>query len=132
MSEHIHYDKTFEGIVYSNKETKNREFDQCAFINCDFSNGMFTSSTFTRCTFTGCNLTSTKLVDCKLDKITFKGCKLLGVNFSEANDLLFSVNFEECILDYCSFNRKKIRNTPFRDCSIKEVDFSDSDPRTLR
>ncbi|WP_308993733.1 pentapeptide repeat-containing protein [Mariniflexile litorale] len=122
-----HYNKSFNKIVYAQKETKNREFDTCNFINCDFSNSLFLSCLFTNCVFTSCNLSITKFNHCQLDNITFKECKLLGVNFSSCNDFLFSLKFDACILDCCSFARKKMQKTPFINSSVKDVDFSECD-----
>ena len=62
-----------------------------------------------------------------MKEVRFKGCKLIGVNFSSCSDFLFSVNFQKCLLDYCSFADKKMKSTSFSDCSMKEVDFSATD-----
>lgn len=126
-SDTIHIDKKFNQLIYTDKEVRGREFERCTFVNCDFSNNLFYNCTFTDCTFTTCNLTGAKLLDSKLDKATFVDCKLLGVDFSETNDFLFSVKFEGCILDFCSFSTKKLRNTPFMNCSITDADFTDAD-----
>ena len=122
-----HFNKTFEKIIYADKNTPNREFESCEFVNCDFSNTLFTSSFFTNCTFIDCNLAMTKFDNCQLDNITFKGCKLLGVNFSSCNDFLFSLNFDGCILDCCSFLRKKMPKTLFVNSSIRDADFTACD-----
>ena len=55
------------------------------------------------------------------------GCKLLGIDFSKCKDFLLSFYFEKTTLDYSTFHKKKIRNTIFKDCAIKEVDFSEAD-----
>lgn len=67
----------------------------------------------------------TKFSYSQLDKITFKECKLVGVNFGVCTDLLFSVKFEHCILDCCAFTGKNMRNTIFSDSTVREVDFSE-------
>lgn len=120
-----HLNKEFNKIVYTHEITKHREFENCTFLNCDFSNGTFLTCTFTSCTFKGCNLTMTKFSHSQLDKIVFSECKLLGINFSECTDLLFSVKFEHCVLDCCTFSGKNMRKTAFIDSTVKEVDFSD-------
>ena len=125
MDKVIHEDKTFKNVVYSEKETRDRVFENCRFEHCDFSNGVFTLSQFIDCVFSNCNLTMAKLNNCQMNNITFKDCKLLGVIFSDCADLLFAVKFEGCVLDYCSFVRKKMPKTHFIDSSIKNVDFSE-------
>lgn len=127
MEKLIHEDKSFKNIVYTERETKDRVFENCSFIHCDFSNGVFTSSKFTDCVFTDCNLTMAKLNNCQLNNITFKECKLVGVNFSDCVDFLFSVKFDGCVLDYCSFVRKRIPKTSFSNTSMKNVDFTGCD-----
>jgi uncharacterized protein YjbI with pentapeptide repeats len=69
----------------------------------------------------------TKFSHSQLDKIVFNECKLMGVNFSDCADLLFSLKFEQCILDCCSFTRKSMRKTPFIDSTVKETDFAECD-----
>lgn len=123
----FHEDKLFKNIVYSGKDTKNREFEKCTFLNCDISNGIFSSSKFIDCVFTNCNLTMAKFDQCQLNNVAFKECKILGVNFGECTDFLFIVKFDGCILDYCSFVRKKIPKTSFINSSMKNVDFTECD-----
>jgi uncharacterized protein YjbI with pentapeptide repeats len=67
-----------------------------------------------------------KLRQCQLNDVTFKDCKLVGVNFADCNDFLFAVTFDGCMLDYCSFVKKKMPKTLFRNSSMKHVDFTES------
>jgi len=127
MDKLIHEDKTFKNLVQPEKETRDTIFENCTFEHCDFSNGIFTLSKFIDCNFSNCNLTMAKLNNCQMSNVKFKECKLLGVNFSDCADLLFAVRFEGCVLDYCSFVRKKMPKTFFIDSSIKNVDFSECD-----
>ncbi len=48
----------------------------------------------------------------------------MGINFSVTQDFLFSVRFENCILDYSSFMDKKMPKTDFIKSTLKEVTFS--------
>ncbi|WP_162427141.1 pentapeptide repeat-containing protein [Pontibacter pudoricolor] len=126
MEGQIHTDKTFEKTVYPNKEVKNREFENCTFKNCDFSGSNFAGTRFTDCTFIGCNLAMLKLGHATISNVTFKECKLTGINFSECEDFLFTVYFENCLLDYASFAKMKMAKTKFIKCSLKGVDFSNT------
>lgn len=127
MESLIHEDKSFSNIKYSEKEKKKREFVNCTFTNCDFSNGVFPSNKFIDCVFTNCNMAMANLSHCQLNNVTFKDCKLLGINFSECIDFLFFVKFDRCVMDYCSFIRKKLLKTLFLNSSMKNVDFSECD-----
>ncbi|WP_437438301.1 pentapeptide repeat-containing protein [Rhodonellum ikkaensis] len=79
------------------------------------------------CIFTNCNFSLCKLPHCQMNNVSFKDCKILGVNFSKCLDFLFEVKFEDCSLDYCSFTRKKLPKTQFIKCSMRHVDFFESD-----
>ncbi|MGI4804119.1 MAG: pentapeptide repeat-containing protein, partial [Janthinobacterium lividum] len=45
----------------------------------------------------------------------------------KVRDFSFSVSFENCVLDYASFSRKKLRNTIFKKCKLQEANFMESD-----
>jgi uncharacterized protein YjbI with pentapeptide repeats len=123
----LHEDKAFDNIDYAEKEVTGREFIKCRFKGCNFSNGNLAGNEFVDCQFIECNLSMTKIGTTSLKNVFFKNCKLIGVDFSNCKDFLFSVGFENCILDYTSFFGKKLKNTVFKKCSIKEVNFTDSD-----
>ncbi len=120
----IHQHKVFENLNYTGKEVKHREFEKCSFKHCDFSSSNFSHSRFTSCTFIACNLGLIKLNQTTLDSISFKDCKLIGINFHECADMLFSVCFEDCLLDYASFTNKKLSKTLFRNSSLKSAIFN--------
>src|ERR1700712_5734386 len=103
-----HYDKVFDTIDYVGKTTGGREFNKCVFKKCDFTDSSFLKNKFLDCTFDNCNLSMMKFGGSTLSNTVFKNCKILGVNFSECQDFLFSVMFDGCILDYASFQRKKM------------------------
>lgn len=51
----------------------------------------------------------------------------MGLDFSSSNSFLFSMSFQDCLLDYSTFIYKKLKKTNFIDCSLKDVDFSNTD-----
>jgi fluoroquinolone resistance protein len=65
-----------------------------------------------------------KLNNTGLTNAVFKDCKVLGVNFHECTDFLFSVAFERCTLDHASFTGKKMVKTRFADSSLKGATFA--------
>src|ERR1035437_127142 len=123
----LHENKTFNQIDYAEKEVSEREFIKCLFKECNFSNGMLLRNEFADCQFVDCNLSMTKFESVSLKNVFFKNCKLIGVDFSNCKDFLFSVGFENCILDYAYFFKRKLKNTIFKKCKIKEANFGDSD-----
>jgi fluoroquinolone resistance protein len=120
----IHDNKTFEGINYTQKTIKNREFQSCIFKKCDLSNTDLSHNKFLDCTFEDCNLSMIILQGATLNDVAFVNCKMLGINFSDCLSFLFSVSFDSCILDYSSFMGRKMLKTKFYNSSLKEVTFS--------
>jgi len=123
MDQLIHNNKTFDKITYAGKVIIGREFQDCIFKQCDFSDSTFSGSKFLDCTFEECNLSLMKLGNTTLQSVIFKDCKILGVNFHECSDFLFSVAFNNCILDFASFAGKKMTKTNFFKSSLKEASF---------
>ena len=124
MEEIVHEDKVFEKISFTAQEIRNREFLRCKFKSCDFSGSNFNYNQFVDCEFVNCNISLLKLVSTTLSNVIFRDCKLLGVNFSECEDFLFSVQFEGGVLDFASFANKKMPKTRFANVSLKGVDFT--------
>ena len=122
----VNEDKVFEALDHAEKTTTGREFQSCTFKKCDFSNSNFAGNKFVDCVFDGCNLSMLCLQNSFLNNVEFYNCKILGVNFSECQDFLFSVEFDSCILDYASFMGKKMVKTRFAHSSLKEVSFSNT------
>lgn len=114
----------FDNISLVEDAVNGREFQSCIFKSCDFAGADLSNNKFIDCTFELCNLAMVKLKNTFLNNAGFKGCKMLGVNFSECQNMLFSVWFDGCILDYSSFMAKKMLNTVFKKTSLKEVTFS--------
>ncbi|WP_374948406.1 pentapeptide repeat-containing protein [Mucilaginibacter sp.] len=119
-------DHLFEKENFTDISVRGKEFQSCTFRNCDFANSSFTANKFLECSFDSCNLSMMKLDQSTLNDATFKNCKVLGVNFSKCADFLFSVEFDNCLLDYSSFLGKKMVKTKFSKCNLKEVTFADA------
>lgn len=117
----------FTGVDYSDKVLSNQEFEACKFVDCNFLKCDLSNSDFIDCKFENCNFSMVKLNKTGLKNVSFEGCKLLGVDFTRCNDFLLSFCFDKCFLDYSSFCQKKIKQTLFKDSSVKEVDFSNAD-----
>ena len=124
MDKPVYDNEAFDGLDYAEKTVKGREFQTCIFKKCDLSNSSFLNSKFIDCVFEGCNLSLIKLGATYLNNVAFSNCKLLGVNFSECQGLLFTVGFNNCVLDLTSFLGRKMLNTRFVRSSLKEATFS--------
>jgi fluoroquinolone resistance protein len=119
----LHEGKTFTNIDYSDKKLSGREFVKCVFDGCNFSNSDLGGNDFMDCQFKNCSLAMAKIKSSGLSNVLFFGCKIMGVDFSECNKFLFSFKFENCVLDYSTFVRTKMKDTHFINTSLKQVDF---------
>jgi uncharacterized protein YjbI with pentapeptide repeats len=122
-----HHDKKFIDIDYSGKKLSGREFEGCTFIRTDFSNSTVRDSFFTDCVFEHCNFSMTKLDNSSMAGASFVNCKLTGVDFSATSEFNFSVSFNNSVLDYASFSRKKMIKTIFTECRITGASFAEAD-----
>jgi uncharacterized protein YjbI with pentapeptide repeats len=57
-----------------------------------------------------------------LRRVTFRGCKLDGVNFRDA--ALTDVRFENCLLRGTDFGGARLTRTAFADCKLVQADFT--------
>lgn len=117
----------FEGISYVGDTFTEDDFDYCTFSNCDFTNVIFSSCKFHECIFVDCNLSMTQFPQSTLSELLFKSSKVLGVNFGQCNDFIFEVHFENCTLDYSSFEKRKMIKARIIKSSLKGVDFAHAD-----
>lgn len=127
MDQNYPEENKFDKIDFTKKTLARREYENCTFINCDFSNSDLSGINFTECTFSGCNISMAKLIKTTLNDIVFKDCKLTGLRFEDCQQVLFSVNFENCTLSLSSFYKQKIKKTKFKHTSLREVDFTEAD-----
>ena len=127
MSNAYFEDQVFEGENYTEKALSKGQYEVCTFVNCDFSNADLSHISFTECTFKTCNLSMVRLQKTTLNDATFHDCKMLGINFEHCDEYLFTVRFENCLLNFSSFFKRALKKTSFTKCSLQEVDFIESD-----
>jgi len=117
----------FDNINFRKAPLETGDYETCIFNNCDFSETDLSGINFSECEFVGCNMSLVKLARTTFKDVKFKNCKLLGLHFEDCNDLLFSVDFDSCILNLSSFYKLKLKNTKFKHSSIQEADFTETD-----
>jgi fluoroquinolone resistance protein len=103
------------------------EYDNCRFVHCNFSNTNLSHICFGECAFNDCNLGMAKLGMTAFKDVRFISSKLLGLHFEHCDPFLFSVQFEDSILDLASFYKMKLKKIIFKNCSLQEVDFTEAD-----
>ncbi len=99
------------------------EFNNYTFNDCDLSQLDLTSYEFIDCTFINCDLSMAVIEHTVFSRVMFIGCKMIGLDFSRCSKFVFSVSFNESILDFCFFYKKKLKKTLFKKCSMKEMTF---------
>ncbi len=127
MTISIEEDKTFERINFREAPLPKMEYENCRFIDCDFSNAELSGFKFVECLFTNCDLSLARLYETALRDVSFKQCKMLGLQIDSCNKFGLSFSFEGCRLDNSSFYKTKIRQTVFRNCQLHEADFTEAD-----
>lgn len=120
-------DEEYIRVDYSTKNLTKGEYDHCSFVNCIFSNSNLTNIVFTECEFIDCDLSTANIKETALRDVKFTKCKLLGLPFQDCNDFLFSVNFDNCLMNLSSFYQRSLKGTILNDCILHEVDFVESD-----
>jgi len=123
----VHQDKTFAKVNYAEKKLRNREFVKCEFVGCDFSKSDLQGNSFEDCTFKQCNFSMAEVYDTGFRNAKFIGCKMLGVDFTRCSKFAFSFSFTECHLDYSNFFGTKLKKTIIRNCTLKDVEFTEAD-----
>lgn len=82
---------------------------------------------FSGCEFSSCNMSLADLTKTAFQDIKFKDCKLLGLHFDNCSEFRFTVEFDNCVLNLCSFYKRKLKKTTFKNSSLHEVDFTETD-----
>lgn len=120
-------EQKFEKADFTKEKLQMGEYELCTFINCNFENADLSDISFSECEFTGCNLSNARLSLTSFKDVKFKECKILGLHFENCNEFLFAVDFADCILNFSSFNKLRLKNTKFKKCTLQEVDFTGAD-----
>jgi fluoroquinolone resistance protein len=120
-------DKEIDRTDIAAQPMEKAEYENCTFINLELGSMDLSGFIFTDCVFEGCNLSLCKLKNTSFKMVQFNHCKMLGLRWDDGNAFLFSVGFDHCILDMCTFYGMKLKKTRFISCSMVEVDFTEAD-----
>jgi len=115
----------FRNIDFSSENPQQESFENYEFINCSFPD--LSKLTILDCDFKNCNLSNLKTTGSLLQNVSFYDCKLLGLNFAGSKDFGFEVHFENCILDYVSFDKKNMNKSSFKNCRMHNVNLTQAD-----
>ncbi|MSQ79739.1 MAG: pentapeptide repeat-containing protein [Flavobacteriaceae bacterium] len=125
-------DQTFKGVNYTETGLTVGDYEQCSFTNCNFANVDLSGINFIDCSFEQCDMSMAKEKKTALKTVTFKGCKMLGINFGECMAFLLQLHFDDCLLNHASFYQLKLKGIKFKNCKLIGIDFVETDlPQTL-
>ncbi len=123
----IRENETFKNIDYSQETPEAKEYENCRFMNCNFSFTDLSQLSFEECSFEDCDFSMTKLNNTAFREADFINCKLSGLHFCDCNPFSLEFRFTNCILDFSSFYKLKLKKIPFNKCQLKETDFAEAD-----
>jgi fluoroquinolone resistance protein len=122
-------DQSFNNLEVKKQAFERLHFQDCDFTHCNIAECVFMNCEFDNCTFEGCNLSLTKLPYSFFKQVTFTKCRLMGINWSNADwetkSLLTTkhVDFKDCLLDHSIFMGLNLKETAFRNCQARHLDF---------
>lgn len=120
------FNQRFSKVDFTKQELA-KEYESCTFVDCNFEGTLLSQIQFVECEFHQCNLSTAKISGTGWKQVVFKGCKMLGLHFEQSNPFLLELAFENCVLNYSCFYKKKLKSTRFLHCQLEEVDFSEAD-----
>ena len=130
--------QTYERELLNNVEAAGTaleysEFASCEFRCCKFSEIIFNSCTFRECHFVDCSLEMMRVDKSVFKQTRFTNSKMLGINWTMASwgkreiaQLIKTINFQGCVLNYSVFMGLNLNGIHFRECTMHEVDFSEA------
>ncbi|MFD2588837.1 pentapeptide repeat-containing protein [Croceitalea marina] len=119
--------KNFKNEKFTTTRLPRADYEECVFEGCQFQNGFLDNQNFAECEFMTCDLSNTNIKHSIFNDVTFRDCKLIGLRFEDVNGSLISLRFENCMLDFASFFGLRMKHTVFKDCSLVETDFTETD-----
>jgi uncharacterized protein YjbI with pentapeptide repeats len=123
MEKNYFEDKIFEKEDFSEHTLHKGFYENCRFIDCNFSNTNLAEFNFSDCSFSGCNLSTVTLTKTVFADVQFKECKMIGLHFEDCNPAPFIASFEDCVLDFSSFYKVKIKKFIFKKSTIRDGGF---------
>lgn len=122
------------------------EFENCKFINCKITDTKFIDVLISNCFLNSCIITGLEIADGEMPRIEFNDCseildliirgdRIRKVKFTNcylhymqiepiSNEIIEEFNFIDCIVNESSFDRIRLTNQCFLDCSLSLNQFS--------
>jgi len=130
FAESEYYDETFDGIRCEEEELDSVRFYDCTFRNCTFAGTTFRECKFSGCAFVDCDLNGIRVTDSHVSQVRFERCRLVGVNWTEADWPRLRVAgllaFDDSVLNHSTFIGLDLPECAMRNCTAKDVDFREA------
>lgn len=120
-------DQVFDAKDFTTIVFEKGDYEGCQFNNCDLSKADISDTTFIECSFHSCNLSMARVNKTAFQEVKFVDCKLLGIQFENCSDFLFSIDCDKCNLNFCTFGKLKLRQSKIRNSSLQDADFTGTD-----
>lgn len=121
------FDVTFDRVDFTKEPFEIGEYEGCIFNNCNLMDVDLGETKLIDCQFNACNITTAKVSHVSFQDVHFVHCKMVGLQFKNSNDFLFSVSFDTCNLQLASFYKVLLKKMKFNNCILREVDFTLAD-----
>jgi fluoroquinolone resistance protein len=121
------YQQHFTYTLPENQPPAKGEYEQCTFTGASWGKAHLAGYEFRECSFVDCDLSMANVKGTSFADVTFKQCKLLGMRFEVCHPFLLSFAFEQCVLDFASFYRLKLKGQRFTACQLRDVEFTEAD-----
>lgn len=122
-----HVGEHLEGLAGTSLEKL--RFEGCVIEGALLAEAMLRRCIFEDCTFVRCDLSLAKVHESAFRDVRFEHCKVVGVDFTTAYPLGFSVRFESCAASYASFAGLSMRGLQMLRSKVHEASFDGADLR---
>jgi fluoroquinolone resistance protein len=119
-------DVIFSDLALATADLSGKELARCTFRRCKLPESRWARTRLEDCVFEDCDLTGMVPQELALRGVSFRGTKLMGVDWTELAKFP-DASFERCDLRYASFVKQRLRTTRFVGCMAREASFLEVD-----
>ncbi|MCF7919385.1 MAG: pentapeptide repeat-containing protein [Candidatus Cloacimonetes bacterium] len=102
-------------------------YSYCKFRNLDLTAIDLSGREFIECEFEDCNISLTRIAGIKMHTVTFRNCRVQGVDFTKIDRLITEMNFNNCQIRECNYSGLELKGISFLGSEISNTDFINSD-----
>lgn len=121
------YQQDFLYTPQHNALPEKGEYEQCTFTGANWAKANLAGYVFRECVFTDCDLSMAYVKGTAFNEVQFTRCKLMGMRWDMCHAFLLSLVFTQCVLNFSSFYRLKLKGQQFTACQLQDVEFVEAD-----